>query len=352
MRIAVARESRDTETRVALVPARVGELLALGHRVLVQPGAGAQAGHTDQEYRDAGAVLDEQALSVADLVLAVQPPEPAAIRTMPAGGVLICLAVGQDPDVHAALRDAGVTTHAMEQVPRLSRAQSMDALTSQALVAGYRGAIVAAGLLRRIAGVHMTAAGTVPAANVLVLGAGVAGLEAIATMHRLGARVRAYDVRASTAEEVRSLGADFVDLGLPPLDGAAGYAREMTEERAARQQRLLTPYVAEADVLITTAMVAGRAAPVLVSAAMVELMRPGSVVVDLAADAGGNVEGTVAGSIVRIGNAQVWGGRNVPAQLPGPASDLYARNVVDLAVLLLRNPDDEILVATRVAGVP
>ena len=151
---------------------------------------------------------------------------------------------------------------------------------------------------------------------------------------------------------MRSLGADFVDLGLPPLDGAAGYAREMTEERAARQQRLLTPYVAEADVLIATAMMGGRASPVLVFRAMVELMRPGSVVVDLAADAGGNVEGTVAGSIVRIGNAQVWGGRNVPAQLPGPASDLYARNVVDLATLLLRNPGDEILVATRVAGVP
>jgi NAD(P) transhydrogenase subunit alpha len=352
VRIAVARETREGETRVALVPALVESLTSLGCRVLVQPGAGARADLPDEEYAAAGALLDEQALTVADVVLAVQPPEAAAIRAMPRGSALVCLSLGGDAEVPVTLRERGVTCYALEQVPRISRAQSMDALTSQALVAGYRGAIVAAGLLRRIFGVHMTAAGTVPAANVLVLGAGVAGLEAIATARRLGAVVRAYDVRASAAEEVASLGAEFADLGLPPLDGAAGYAREMTDERARRQQQLLAPYVVEADALITTAMVPGRPAPVLVTRAMVEAMRPGSVVVDLAADAGGNVEGVVAGSIVRIGHARVWGGRNVPAQLPGPASALYARNVVGLVTLLLQDPGDEILVAARVGGVP
>lgn len=348
MRIAVARETRSTEARVALVPALVGGLTAQGHRVLVQPGAGAAAGHPDEEYVAAGAEIDELAPVVADVVLAVQPPEPATIRTMPRGAGLVCLSVAGFAEVPAALRESGVTGYALEQVPRISRAQSMDALTSQALVAGYRGAIVAAGLLRRIFGAHMTAAGTIPPAKVLVLGAGVAGLEAIATTHRLGAVVQAYDVRAASAEEIASVGAHYLDLGLPPLDGAAGYAREMSEERTLRQRELLAPYVAEADALITTAMVPGRPAPLLVTTEMVERMRPGSVVVDLAADAGGNVEGAIPGKIVRVGGVQVWGGQNVPAQLPGPASALYTRNVVDLLGLLIENPDDEIVRMTRV----
>lgn len=347
----MARETRDGETRVALVPELVGALTSLGCRVRVQPGAGAAADHPDEEYAAAGAVLDEQALAAADVLLAVQPPEPAAIRMMPPGAALVCLSVGDRPDVLAALRETGVTGYAMEQVPRISRAQSMDALTSQALVAGYRGAIVAAGLLRRIFGTHMTAAGTVAAVKVLVLGAGVAGLEAIVTVKRLGAVVQAYDVRAASAEEIASVGAHYLDLGLPPLDGAAGYAREMTEERTLRQRELLAPYVAEADALITTAVVPGRPAPLLVTKEMVAAMRPGSVVVDLAGDAGGNVEGVVPGTIVRIGNAQVWGGQNVPAQMPGPASRLYAQNVVSLLTVMLEDPDDEIMAAARVPGV-
>ena len=207
----------------------------------------------------------------------------------------------------------------MELVPRISRAQSMDALSSQALVSGYRCAIVAAGMLRRFFPLNMTAAGTVQPAEVVVLGAGVAGLQAIATAKRLGAVVRAYDVRAAAAEEIRSMGAKSIDLDLDTLEGAGGYAREMTEDRAARQMELLTPYVAEADALITTAAVPGRQAPLLVTSAMVEQMKPGSVVVDLAAETGGNVEGAVAGEVVRIGNAQVWGGaqRALPDARPG-----------------------------------
>ncbi|MGH3470621.1 MAG: NAD(P)(+) transhydrogenase (Re/Si-specific) subunit alpha, partial [Nocardioidaceae bacterium] len=239
-------------------------------------------------------------------------------------------------------------------VPRISRAQSMDALSSQSLVAGYRCAIVAAGRLRRFFPLNMTAAGTVPPAEVVVLGAGVAGLQAIATCRRLGAVVRAYDVRAAAAEEIRSMGATAISLDLDTLEGAGGYAREMSEDRAARQQELLTPFIAAADALITTAAVPGRQAPLLVTSGMVEQMKPGSVVVDLAAETGGNVEGSVAGSVVAVGGAQVWGGLNVPAQMPGPASRLYAQNLVNILTLMTGDDgfapdfDDEIVAGTCV----
>lgn len=240
----------------------------------------------------------------------------------------------------ADLRDCGVTSFAMELVPRISRAQSMDALSSQALVAGYRCAVVASGLLRRFLPLNMTAAGTVPPAEIVVLGAGVAGLQAIATCKRLGAVVKAYDVRAAAAEEIRSMGAQSIDLDLETLEGAGGYAREMTEERAARQRELLTPYIANADALITTAAVPGRQAPMLVTKAMVERMKPGSVVVDLAAESGGNVEGSLPGKVVRIGNAQVWGGENVPSQMPAPASKLYSQNIVNMVTLMTVRGED------------
>jgi NAD(P) transhydrogenase subunit alpha len=216
----------------------------------------------------------------------------------------------------------------------------MDALSSQALVSGYRCAIVAAGMLRRFLPLNMTAAGTVQPADVVVLGAGVAGLQAIATTKRLGAVVRAYDVRAAAAEEIRSMGAKAIELDLETLEGAGGYAREMTEDRAARQRELLTPYIKAADALITTAAVPGRTAPMLVTREMVEEMKPGSVVVDLASESGGNVEGSVPGEIVRVGNAQVWGGRNVPSQMPGPASKLYAQNIVNLVTLMTAKAED------------
>jgi NAD(P) transhydrogenase subunit alpha len=335
VKIAVARETAPGETRVALVPDLVGDLIALGCEVLVEPGAGLRAGHPDVEFVAAGARIDPTALGQADVVIGVQSLDPDGVGKLQRGAAQLSFLSLDQPGLVTALRDAGITAFAMELVPRISRAQPMDALSSQALVAGYRGAIVAAGLLRRFFPPSMTAAGTVSPAQVVVLGTGVAGLEAIATTKRLGAVVRAYDVRASAAEEIRSLGAEPIDLGLPSLEGAAGYARDMTSKRAARQRELLTPYVAGADALITTAAVPGRRAPVLVTARMVEAMGPGSVVVDLAAESGGNVEGSVPGEIVRIGHAQVWGGANVPGQMPGPASRLYAQNVVNLVRLMI-----------------
>jgi H+-translocating NAD(P) transhydrogenase subunit alpha len=337
----VAAETRDGELRVAMVPELVGKLTALGYDVAVEPGAGMHALITDEEYAEAGATLDGAAFDGADVVVSVQPLTAAQIGRLARGTTTISfLPVGQEQATVTALRDAGVTAHAVELIPRISRAQSMDALSSQALVAGYRCAIVAAGMLRRFFPLNMTAAGTVQAAEVVVLGAGVAGLQAIATAKRLWAVVRAYDVRAAAAEEIRSMGAKSIDLDLDTLEGSGGYAREMSDDRAARQRDLLAPYIAAADALITTAAVPGRAAPMLVTRAMVEQMKPGSVVVDLAAESGGNVEGSVAGEVVRIGNAQVWGGRNVPSQMPGPASRLYAQNVVNLVTLMTAKDDD------------
>ena len=351
----MARETRDGETRVALVPELVGKLTGLGYEVAVEPGAGRHALIADEEYAAAGAVLDPDAVPAADVVVAVQPPAPDVVRRLRRGAATVSfLPVTQELGLVADLRDVGATAFAMELVPRISRAQSMDALSSQSLVSGYRCAVVAAGMLRRFFPLNMTAAGTVQPAEVVVLGAGVAGLQAVAACKRLGAVVRAYDGRAAAAEEIRSMGAKAIELELETLEGAGGYAREMSEDRARRQRELLAPYVAAADALITTAAVPGRTAPVLVTAAMVEQMSPGSVVVDLASESGGNVEGSVPGEVVRIGNASVWGGRNVPGQMPGPASRLYAQNVVNLLTLMTRDGafapdfDDEIVAGSCV----
>jgi NAD(P) transhydrogenase subunit alpha len=335
VKIAVARETREGEARVAMVPELVAKLTGLGYDVLVEPDAGRHALIADEDYEAAGATVDAQAVEQADVVVSVQPPGTDVIRKLRRGAATVSfLPTGQEPEIVAQLRDGGITSFAMELVPRISRAQSMDALSSQALVSGYRCAIVAAGMLRRFFPLNMTSAGTVPPAQIVVLGAGVAGLQAIATAKRLGAVVKAYDVRAAAAEEIRSVGAQSIDLELDTLEGAGGYAREMTEERAALQMERLAPYVAAADALITTAAVPGRRAPVLVTRAMVEQMKPGSIVVDLAAETGGNVEGAVPGEVVRVGNAQVWGGQNVPSQMPGPASKLYAQNIVNIVTLM------------------
>src|SRR5689334_2602363 len=338
-----------------MVPELVEKLTGLGWSVALEPGAGHHSLLSDDDYHQAGAEVSEAALDGADVVVSVQPLTPERVRQLPRGTSTISfLPVNTEQHLVADLRDQGVTAYAMELIPRISRAQSMDALSSQALVAGYRCAIVAAGMLRRFFPLNMTAAGTVQPAEVVVLGAGVAGLQAIATAKRLGAVVRAYDVRAAAAEEIRSMGAKSIDLELETLEGAGGYAREMTEDRAARQRELLAPYIAHADALITTAAVPGRQAPMLVTGAMVEQMKPGSVVVDLASETGGNVEGSVAGKVVRIGQAQVWGGDNVPAQMPGPASKLYAQNVVNLLALMTRDGgfapdfDDEIVAGSCV----
>jgi NAD(P) transhydrogenase subunit alpha len=331
VKIAIAAETRSGERRVALVPGLVARLTGAGFEVLVEPGAGAAAHHSDDDYRAAGATVTADAAEGAAALLGVQPPTEAQVDALAKDAVVITfLAPVQELPLVARLRDAHLSAFSMELVPRTSRAQSMDALSSQALVAGYRCALVAAERLPRFFPLLMTAAGTVAPAKVLVLGAGVAGLQAIATARRLGAVVRAYDVRTAAAEEVRSVGAEFVDLDLPPLEGAGGYAREMTEDRAARQLELLAPHVAEADALITTAAVPGRRAPQLVTAEMVAAMRPGSVVVDLAAEQGGNVEGAVPGEEITVGGVHVWGGRNVPSQMPAQASQLYSSNVVNL----------------------
>jgi proton-translocating NAD(P)+ transhydrogenase subunit alpha len=355
VKVAVVKEAHEGEARVALVPEMVSRLTGLGYAVAVEPGAGAFAQYVDDAYVSAGAEVADDALEGADLVLSVQPLTRAQVRTLTQGAATVSfLPLPESLETIAERRDLHLTTFAMELVPRISRAQSMDALSSQALVAGYRCAIVAASRLRRFFPLNMTAAGTVPPAEVVVLGAGVAGLQAIATCKRLGAVVKAYDVRAAAAEEIRSMGAVAIELDLETLEGSGGYAREMTEDRSARQRDLLTPYVATADALITTAAVPGRQAPRLVTIDMVEQMKPGSVVVDLAAETGGNVEGSVPGSVVQVGGAQIWGAANVPSQMPGPASRLYAQNVVNLVTLMTLGGtfapdfDDEIVAGTCV----
>ncbi len=341
MRIAIARETRDGEARVAMVPELVEKLTRFGYEVAVEPGAGHHALLTDDEYVEAGALVDAHAFDGADLVVSVQPLDLTRARGLaPGTSTISFLPTNAEAELVTAYRDGRITSYAMELVPRISRAQSMDALSSQALVAGYRCAIVAAGMLRRFFPLNMTAAGTIQPAEVVVLGAGVAGLQAIATAKRLGAVVSAYDVRAAAAEEIASMGAKPIHLDLETLEGTGGYAREMTEDRAARQRELLSPHVAKADALITTAAVPGRPAPLLVTREMVEQMGAGSVVVDLAAESGGNVEGSVAGEVVRIGNAQVWGGRNVPSQMPGPSSRLYAQNIVNLLTLMTATDEE------------
>ncbi len=348
--IAVVTETADAEARVALTPDLVAKLTGLGYAVDVEPGAGLNALHADDDYLEAGAAVDPAALDGADVVLSVQPLRLDQVaRLKPGAATFSFLPAAQSLDLVAALRDASVTAFALELVPRISRAQSMDALSSQSNVGGYKAALLAATELQRFFPMLMTAAGTIRPPNVLVLGAGVAGLQAIATTKRLGAVVRAYDVRAAAAEEIRSMGAQAIDLELETLEGAGGYAREMTEDRSARQRELLAPYIAGADALITTAAVPGRQAPILVTRSMVEAMQPGAVVVDLAAETGGNVEGAQPGRVVSIGHAQVWGARNVPSQMPGPASRLLAQNMVNLVTLMTADAefrpdfDDEIV---------
>ncbi len=318
------------------MPDSVARLVKAGLEVLVESGAGAHVFVDDAGYAAAGAtVVAGDVLAQADAVLHVSPLDAEQVSRLKPGTVTAgFLSPSTNGEGIRALRDAHVAAFSVELLPRISRAQSMDALTSQALVSGYRAALVAAERLPKFLPLLMTAAGTIPPAKVLVLGAGVAGLQAIATAKRLGAVVEAYDVRPASADEVRSMGAKFVELDLEALEGTGGYAREMSDDRAARQRELLTPFVAKSDAVITTAAVPGRSAPLLVTRAMVETMRPGSVVVDLAAETGGNVEGSVPGEEVLIGGVTVWGARDVPSQLPVDASRLYARNVSDLLLLM------------------
>ena len=342
MRIAVPREIKSGEKRVALVPDIISKLTKAGLEVVIESGAGVAAQYSDKQFIDAGAqVKSTEVLADADVVLSVQPLNPAQMKTLKKGAITISFLspTGSADSIEAAI-SAGVTAISLEMVPRISRAQSMDALTSQALCAGYKASLVAAELSPKFFPLLMTAAGTITPAKVVVLGAGVAGLQAIATAKRLGAVVSAYDVRPASADEVKSMGAKFITLELEALEGAGGYAREMTEERANKQRDLLTPYIAAADVLITTAAVPGRTAPRLVTAAMISHMAPGSVVVDLAAESGGNVEGSVAGEIITTSaGVRIWGAKDVPSQLAFHASMLFSRNVVNLLLLMSKSVD-------------
>ncbi|MFZ4123806.1 MAG: Re/Si-specific NAD(P)(+) transhydrogenase subunit alpha [Candidatus Planktophila sp.] len=339
MRIAVPKEIREGEKRVALVPDIIIKLTRLGYEVSIESGAGTHAQAMDDDFKSAGAsVVNGDVLKDADVVLSVSPLTPAQMSSLKKGALTISfLSPVTARDSIEAAASAGVTAFSLELVPRISRAQSMDALTSQALCAGYRAVLVGAEMSPRFFPLLMTAAGTVTPAQVLVLGAGVAGLQAMATARRLGAVVSAYDVRPSSADEVKSMGATFIDLELEALEGAGGYAREMTPERAAKQRELLTPYVAKSHVVITTAAVPGRQAPRLLTQEMVDSMAPGTIIVDLAAETGGNVEGSKPGEIVVTKNGvRIWGGKDVPSQLPFHASSLYSRNVVNLLTLLTK----------------
>ena len=351
MRVAVPREIRDGEKRVALVPDVINKLTRLGYEVVIEAGAGENAQATDALFTAAGATVKSgNVISDADVVLAVTSLTPAQISSLKKGAVTISfLSPVTAVDSIEAAEKAGVTAFSLELVPRISRAQSMDALTSQALCAGYRAALVGAELSPRFFPMLMTAAGTVTPAQVLVLGAGVAGLQAIATARRLGGVVSAYDVRPSSADEVKSMGATFINLELEALEGAGGYAREMTEERAAKQRELLTPYIAKSHVVITTAAVPGRTAPRLMTAQMVDAMEAGTIIVDLAAETGGNVEGSKPGEIiVTAKGVQIWGGKDVPSQLPFHASSLFSRNVVNLLTLMTTPSKDGSAVALNI----
>jgi len=345
LKLGISRERHEGERRVAATPETVTQLTGLGLEVLIETGAGAAAGHADPEYAKAGARI-VQALEPAelDVLVHVRPLESTTAAALKRGAVTVGLA---SPSSELAtvqvLADAGVTAFALELVPRISRAQSMDALSSQALVAGYRCVLEAAIRFPRFFPLYMTAAGTVPPARVLVLGVGVAGLQAIGTAKRLGARVSANDIRPASADEVASMGGTFIKLDVETAEASGGYARELSADRGALQRELLAPHIAQADVLITTAAVPGRRAPLLVSRQMVQAMRPGSVVVDLAAESGGNVEGAIPGEDILVptadgqGHVTLVGLKDAPSAMASDASRLYAKNVANLVALMVRD---------------
>jgi H+-translocating NAD(P) transhydrogenase subunit alpha len=338
VKVGVLAETRQGERRVALVPDVAARLTASGFEVVVEAGAGEQASFTDDAYRKVGVAVDadrRSLLGTADVVLSVQPPLLEDVRLMRVGAVTISFL---QPATQVALIEAlaarAVTAFSLELLPRTSRAQSMDALSSQSSLVGYKAVLMAANRLGKFFPMLMTAAGTIPPARVLVLGAGVAGLQAIATARRLGAVVEAYDVRPAVQEEVQSLGAKFLALGLDTQEGEGGYAREQSEAFLARQREGLAEHIAANDVVITTASVPGRRAPRLLTASMVAGMRRGSVIIDLAAESGGNCELTRPGQVVEVDGIWIDGTTNIPSTMALHASQLYARNVSNLLSLL------------------
>src|SRR5580698_9306715 len=333
MRLAVLKERRASETRVAATPDTVKRLIALGLTVVVEAGAGAEAAIPDREFAAAGAVMApdaSDALSDSEIVFAVQMPLPEQRALIQRGALLVCTASAfAEPDTVPALAQAGIDCAAMELLPRITRAQAMDVLSSQANLAGYRAVIEAAGAFQRGFPMMMTAAGTVPPARVFVIGAGVAGLQAIATARRLGAIVSATDVRPAAKEEIKSLGATFVGVEDEETAGQTGaYAREMSEAFRQKQAELMATTIAKNDLVICTALVLGRKAPTIVTNAMVASMKPGSVIIDLASDAGGNCAATVPGQRTEVNGVTILGYNNWPGRIPVAASALYAKNLL------------------------
>ncbi len=338
LKVAVLKETRTGERRVAMVPAVVDKLVKLGAEVRLQAGAGEAVSLPDSAYRNVTIATDLPALvGDADLVLAVQPPSLEVVKAMKQGAVLISFVYAhREPDLVKLLRDRGITCFAMELVPRITRAQAMDALSSQAALAGYYAVLLAGTELPRILPRMTTATGALRPATVLVIGLGVAGLQSIATARRLGAVVEGYDVRPETREEAASLGAKFVDTGVDAR-GEGGYARELTAEEKQKVAAALTRHIQQADVVITTAAVPGRPAPKLISKAQVDGMKNGAVIIDLAAEGGGNCEYTKPGETIRVGQVTVAAPLNVPSLLGEHASELYAKNVLNLLDLLVKD---------------
>jgi NAD(P) transhydrogenase subunit alpha len=341
VKVAIPKETAQDERRVALVPDTATKMVAAGLEVSVESGAGSSAFVPDEAYEAVGVKVVTGAADLlrdADVVLKVQAPSLAEVELLQKGAVLISfLQPATQGDIVTALAKHGVTAFSLELVPRISRAQSMDALSSQASAAGYKAVLMAAGRLGKFFPMMMTAAGTVAPARVLVMGAGVAGLQAIATARRLGAVVSAYDVRPAAKDDVKSLGATFIELPLEAQEGQGGYAKEQSEEFLRKQRELIGEHIAKSDVVITTAAIPGRRAPLLVTAEMVKGMRPGSIIVDLAAETGGNVELTKAGEDIDVGGVTIIGTRNVPSTMPLHASQLYARNVANLLLHLVKD---------------
>jgi NAD(P) transhydrogenase subunit alpha len=355
VRIGVPKETAPGERRVALVPEAVTRLTNAGFEIVVESGAGAEAAFLDGAYTEAGATIGDP--WQADAVVKVQKPSAEEAAKVRSGAVLVAfLQPLTDQEGIARLQERGVTAFAMESIPRITRAQAMDALSSQANVGGYKAALIAAEELPRFFPMMMTAAGTVPPAKVLVLGAGVAGLQAIATARRLGAVVTGFDVRPVVREQVESLGANWLDLGIGGAEGEGGYARELTTEEQQAQQRALEERISDFDVVITTAAVPGRPAPKLIPESAVKAMRTGSVIVDLAAETGGNCELTSPGETVRREGVTIVGTTNLPSTMPTHASQLYARNIVALLTHLAPEGElsldwsDEITAGACVAG--
>lgn len=352
MKIGVPLETHPGEKRVAIVPEVVGRLGKLGVEVLIEEGAGIGAHYTDQAFKEAGATLVdnlERLYGEADVVLRVQPPAPEAVRRQKAGSIAIgFMNPYQNVELIKAMCVKRVTSLAMEIVPRITRAQAMDALTSQASVTGYKAVLMAANRLGKFLPMLTTPTGTVRPAKVLVIGTGVAGLQAIATARRLGAMVEAYDVRTAAKEQAESLGAKFLQIAIQ-AEAEGGYARDLTEEEKRMQQEMLAKHVSQADAVITTAAVPGRPSPRIITKEMVESMRAGSVIIDLAAEGGGNCELTQPGKSVHRRDVEIYGPLNVASMLPVHASEMYAKNLFNLLSLMIKDgelaPDweDEVL---------